>query len=183
MWFEVNVRLSEVTDLRWPHGTEWQCGNSTLAMFWSNHVQILSFAPMVSRQGAVKHGFVSKIPGGCSSYDVIAPWPDLTWSNFLPKVAQGLPHEVPQNPAPPFFRYLRKTSGGGGGCTNPLSGRGLNASPGQARVNLRPTGTTNFPPPTGVGGVWTPLRLSRILLVVEKNGKKLSKARHKLLRN
>ena len=106
MWFEVNVRLSEVTDLKWPHGTEWQCGNSTLATSWPNHVQILSFASMASRQGAVKHGLVSKIAGGCSSYDVIAPWPDLTWSIVLPKVAQGLPHKVPQNPA------ARKTSVG-----------------------------------------------------------------------
>ena len=88
-----------LTSIKWPHGTEWQCGNSTLAMSWPNHVQILSFASMASRQGAVKHGFVSKIAGGCSSYDVIAPWPDLTWSFFLPKVAQGLPHKVPQNPA------------------------------------------------------------------------------------
>ena len=39
----------------------------------SNHVKILSFASMASRQGAVKHVFVSKIAGGCSSYDVIAP--------------------------------------------------------------------------------------------------------------
>ena len=83
MWFEVNVRLSEVTDLKWPHGTEWQCGNSTLAISWPNHVQILSFASMASRQCAVKHGFVGKIAGGCSSYDVIAPWPDLTWSIFF----------------------------------------------------------------------------------------------------
>ena len=33
----------------------------------------LSFASIASRPGAVKHGFVSKIAGGCSSYDVIAP--------------------------------------------------------------------------------------------------------------
>ena len=83
MWLEVNVRLSEVTDLKWPHGTECQCGNSTLAMSWPNHAQLLSFASMASRQGAVKHGFVSKIAGGCSSYDVIAPWPALTWSFFF----------------------------------------------------------------------------------------------------
>ena len=49
------------------------CANSTLAMSLPNHAQILSFASMASRQGAVKHGFVSKIAGGCSSYDVIAP--------------------------------------------------------------------------------------------------------------
>ena len=120
MWFEVNVRLSEVTDLKWPHGTEWQCGNSTLAMSWPNHVQILSFASMASRQGAVKHGFVSKIAGGCSSYDVIAPWPDLTWSFFfLSKVAQGLPHKVPQNPA------ALRAAAQGGLLQPPLSVRGL----------------------------------------------------------
>ena len=45
---------------------------------------------MASRQGAVKHGFVSKIAGGCRR-----------------------------------FRYLRKTSGGGGVAPTPLSGRGL----------------------------------------------------------
>ena len=122
MWVEVNVRLSEVTDLKWHQETEWQCGNSTLETSWPNHVQILSCALMASRQGAVKHGFVSKIAGGCSSYDVIVPWPDLSWSIFLPKVAQSLPHKVLQNPAAlrvaVFFRYLRKTSGGGGGCTN-----------------------------------------------------------------
>ena len=131
MWFEVNVRLSEVTDLKWPHGTEWQCGNSTLAMSWPNHVQILSFASMASRQGAVKHGFVSNIAGGCSSYDVIAPWPDLTWSIFLPKVAQGLPHKVPQNPAAlraAVFSLSAKNLRGGGGLHQP--------PPVRARVNI-----------------------------------------------
>ena len=110
MWVYPN---SEVTDLKRPHGTKWQCANSTIAISWPNHVQILSFASMASRQGAVKHGFVSKIAGGCSSYDVIAPWPDLVnlFSHFSPKVAQGLPHKVPQNPAA-VFCYLRKTSAG-----------------------------------------------------------------------
>ena len=129
MWFEVNVRLSKITDLKWPHGTEWQCGNSTLAMSWPNHVQILSFASMASRQGVVKHRFVSKIAGGCSSYDVIAPWPDLTWSIFfyqkLRKVCSIRYPKTRRRYAPPFFRYLRKTSGGGLHQPPPLSGRGL----------------------------------------------------------
>ena len=29
-----------------------------------------------------------------TSYDVIAPWPDMTRSIFLPEVAQGLPHRL-----------------------------------------------------------------------------------------
>ena len=124
------MRLSEVTDVKWPHETEWQCGNSTIAMSWPNHVQILSFAPMASRQGAVKHGIVSKIAGGCSFYDVsFVTWPDLV-NFFLPKVAQGLPRKVPENPAAlraAVFRYLRKTSGGG--APTPLSGRGLTLAP------------------------------------------------------
>ena len=113
MWFEVNVRLSEVTDLKWPNGTEWQCGNSTLAMSWP--YQILSFASMASGQGAVKHGFLSKIAGGCSSYDVIAPWPDLTWSIFYQKLRKVCPIRYARTRRryePPFSRYLRKTSGG-----------------------------------------------------------------------
>ena len=122
MWFEINVRLSEVTDLKWPHGTEWHCENSTLAMSWPNHVQILSFASMVSRQGAVKHTFVSKIAGGCSSYDVIAPWPDLTWSIFfyqkLRKVCPIRYSKIRRRVAPPFFSLSAKNLRGGG-CTNP----------------------------------------------------------------
>ena len=35
---------------------------------------------MAPRQVAVYHGFVSKIAGGCSSYEVIAQSPDLTWA-------------------------------------------------------------------------------------------------------
>ena len=107
---------------KWPQGAERQYANSTLAISWTNEVQKLSFASMASRQVAVKHGFVSKIAEGCSSYDVIAPWHDLTWTIFfLPNVAQGLPHKV-GSPKPrgairaAVFRYLRKTSGG---CTNP----------------------------------------------------------------
>ena len=127
MWFEVNVRLSAVTDLKWPHGTEWQCANSTLAMSWPNHVQILSFTSMASHQGAVKHGFVRKMVGGCSTYDVIAPWPDLTWSIFLPKVAQGFPHKVPKNPAALRSTVFSLSANNLRGEVAPpsLSGRGL----------------------------------------------------------
>ena len=99
----------------------------TLATSGPNHVQVLSFASMASRQGAVKHGFVSKIAGGCSSYDVIVPWPDLTWSICLPKVAQGLPHKVLQNPAAlraAVFSLSAKTSGGGLHHPTPCPGEG-----------------------------------------------------------
>ena len=83
---------------------------------------------MASRQGAVKHGFVSKIAGGCSSYDVIAPWPDLTWSIlFYQKLRKVCPIRYPKTRrryAPPFFSLSAKNLRGG--CTNPpLSGRGL----------------------------------------------------------
>ena len=148
MWFEVNVRLSEVTDLKWPHGTEWQCGNSTLAISWPYHVQILSFASMASRQGAVKHRFVSKIAGGCSSYDVIAPWPDLTWSFFYQKLCKVCPIRYPKTRRRVrrrFFSICEKPQGGGG-CTdcpslsdrrwrNTVSGRGL-MTPGIASLAL-----------------------------------------------
>ena len=71
---------------------------------------------MASSQIARKHDFVAKVAGGCSSYDVIAPWPDLTRSIFLPKIAQGLPHKVAQNPAAlraaVFFAIREKPQGG-----------------------------------------------------------------------
>ena len=82
-WFEINVRSTEVTDLRWPRWPNRQCANSSLAMSWPNDVQILSFASMAPSQVARKHDFVAKVAGGCSSYDVIAPWPDLTRSIFF----------------------------------------------------------------------------------------------------
>ena len=97
-------------------------------MSWPNHVQILSFASVASRQGAVKYGFVCKIAGGCSSYDVIAPWPDLTGSIFCQKLRKVCPIRYPKTwrrYAPLFFRYLWKTSGG----VAPLSGRGLTRAP------------------------------------------------------
>ena len=141
MWFEVNVRLSEVTDLKWPHWTEWQCGNSTLAMSWPNHAKILSFASMASRQVAVKHGLVSKIAGGCSSYDVIAPWPVLVIFFFKLKVAQGLPHKEPQNSAAlraVVFSLSAKSFRGV--CTPPVLAR---VNPGLA---FRKSGSTSKTP-------------------------------------
>ena len=74
---------------------------------------------MASRQGAVKHEFVSKIAGGCFSYDVIAPWPELV-NFFLPKVAQSLPHKEIQNPAARSAAvFSLSTKNLRGGCTNP----------------------------------------------------------------
>ena len=43
------------------------------------------------------------------------------------------------------------------------------------RANPRPTGTPDFPSPTGGGGGFEHPRLSRLLLVVEKNGKSVRK--------
>ena len=49
-------------------------------------------------------------------------------------------------------------------------------------LNPRPAGPLDFPRPAG-GGVWTPPRLSRLLRIVEQNGKRRSKAREKSFRN
>ena len=54
----------------------------------------------------------------------------------------------------------------------------LSGDPPHGSINPRPTGTPNFPPPTGGGGGGVsehPLHLSRLLLVVEKNGKSVRK--------
>ena len=58
----------------------------------------------------------------------------------------------------------------------------LNHSQEEKSVNPRPAGPLDFPRPAG-GGVWTPPRLSRLLRIVEQNGKRRSKAREKSFRN
>ena len=51
-------------------------------------------------------------------------------------------------------------------------------------INPRPAGPLDFPPPAGGGGgVWTPSPWSRLLVAVEKNKRKRSKAREKSFRN
>ena len=50
-------------------------------------------------------------------------------------------------------------------------------------INPRPAGPLDFPPPAGGGGVWTPPHLSRLLCIVDQNGKRRSKAREKSFRN
>ena len=76
--------------------------------------------------------FSEKSVGGCTSYDVIAPWHDMTWQNFfLPKDAQRLPHKLCQiwrRCAPPFFGHLRKTLGGGSHRPPPNRGEGYGAT-------------------------------------------------------
>ena len=47
------------------------------------HYDFGSFASMAPSRVAWKHDFVAKVAGGCSSYDVIVPWPDLTRSNIF----------------------------------------------------------------------------------------------------
>ena len=56
---------------------------------------------------------------GCSSYDVITSWPDLTWPFFLPKVVQKMPHKLRKISARYSKRcgvQLRKLMWG---CNNP----------------------------------------------------------------
>ena len=84
---------------------------------------------MAPSQVARKHDFVAKVARGCSSYDVIAPWPDLTRSNFLlPNIAQGLPHKVAKNPvalrAVVFSLSVKNLSGGGGLHQTSCTGEG-----------------------------------------------------------
>ena len=72
-----------------------------------------------------KHDFLEKSVGGCTVHDVIALWPDLTHSNFAPKVAQGMPHnlgDISARSAQQFGGNFRRTPRG---CINPPSGEGI----------------------------------------------------------
>ena len=116
-WFWVWVRSTEVSDLRWPFGVTWWCAQSCQTMPWPKKHERFSFVSMTSRLFMVKRDFTEKSAGGCTSYDVIAPWPDLTRSIFFsPKYARRLPHSLCQTSsrsAEPFRNYRGKTSGGG----------------------------------------------------------------------
>ena len=110
-------------------------------------------------------------------------WPgDLTWNDFGSKFSQTLRKrwgvrwvKTRGRCAPPYFCYPRTTWGGGRSNAPPLS---------RARVNPRPAGPLDFPRPAGGGGCLnTPPRLSRLLSIVEQNGKRRSKAREKSFRN
>ena len=62
--------------------------------------------------------------------------------------------------------------------------QGVQTPPSRAKVNPRPAGPLDFPRPAGGGGCLnTPPRLSRLLRIVEQNGKRRSKAREKSFRN
>ena len=62
----------------------------------------------------------------------------------------------------------------------PIGGfrRYLDHDPPPPKVNPRPAGPLDFPPPAGGGGVWTPPH-DRLLVAVEKNERQHSKAHEK----
>ena len=100
-------------------------------MSWPNEVQILSLASMAPSQVVGKHDFFAKVAGGCFSYDVIAPWLDLTRSIFfLPKIAQGLPHKVAEKAASTRRRFFPIRE-------KPQRGRATTPPPVRARVKPR----------------------------------------------
>ena len=76
-----------------------------------------------------KYNFLEKSVGGCTFYDVIDPWPNMTWSFFAKSCAKDAPSAM-QN-----FSVIRsavrkpfqKNSLGGGSHRPPMHGRGLMA--------------------------------------------------------
>ena len=76
---------------------------------------------MAPSQVARKHDFVAKVAGGCSSYDVIAPWPDLTGSIFFAKnCARFAPSGIPKPGGATHRRFFAIREKPQGGCTPPL---------------------------------------------------------------
>ena len=128
------MRSTEVSDLRWPY--------LTLTLIWRNvkgHIQsyidtnLINY-PHSSQSHHAKLRLLTislKSCEGCSSYDVITSWPDLTWPNFFhQKLRKGCPisyGEFQQDPPKRCGVQHRKTHGGGGCINPPLTGRGLKA--------------------------------------------------------
>ena len=116
MCFGVWVRSTEVADLRWPCGVERWCAQLTRIMCGPKQHQKFVFVPLTSRIFAIKHGFVGKSAWGCSSYDVIAPWPHLTRSKNM-KSAQRMPHwlfQISLRSTERLRRYCEKKTHGCG---------------------------------------------------------------------
>ena len=73
-----------------------QCQESQLVMNWHQSQQLSPLKSIVIRTtpSCVFSRFRWNPVEGCSSYDVITSWHDLTWPNVLPKVAQKMPHKL-----------------------------------------------------------------------------------------
>ena len=105
--------------------------------------------------------------GGCTSYDVITPWPDMTRSIFLLKDAQRMTHiacKISASYARLFSVHLGKILGEVD--TTPLPVRGLTHA---GRCSYRNT--------TGRGGGYTPS--NSFQSVADTSAKRHSKAHKK----
>ena len=112
-------------DLSWPWNSY-----GTMSRVKSSHVltPISSTIPIqVNRTtpSCVFSRFRWNLVGGCSSYDIIASWPDLTWPNFSLKVAQKMPHKLWKISARYSKRCGVQLSKAHGGASTPLTGRGI----------------------------------------------------------
>ena len=116
-------------DLSWP----WNLSGA-MSRVTSSHVltSISSTIPIpVNRTtpSCVYSRFRWNLVEGCSSYDVITSWPDLTRPNlFFQKLRKGCPISYGKYSAilQTVWRPAQKNSWGEGGCINhPLTGRGL----------------------------------------------------------
>ena len=68
-----------------------QCQRSHVVIFWPKPYHNVFIPVNGSRFRGWKHNFLEKLVRGCTSYDVIAPWLDLTRSIFLLKLRKGCP--------------------------------------------------------------------------------------------
>ena len=74
-----------------------------------------------------KHNFVENLVGGCTSYDVIAPLPDLIWPFFCQKLCNGGPIK---------YAKFRRDLSSGLLAISEKKNAGASPAPAQARVNI-----------------------------------------------
>ena len=121
--------MREVNRIQWPEKTfgSWHmvCTANSETRSRPKEHRRFAFVSITPRLFARKDGLVRKWTWGSSHYDVIAPWPDLTWSKKkLPKGAQRMSHwlcKTSSRSAELFGIYREKPSGGGVAPTPPPS--------------------------------------------------------------
>ena len=114
---------SVTSDGLWKVKIQWQ--RSDVVMFWPKSCIISPFPLIAASCVAENTIFMKKSVGGCTTYDVIALWPDLTRSISPPKLRKWCPissAKFQRNPPSGLAVAM-------GGCITP--------PPARARVNVR----------------------------------------------
>ena len=119
----------KVNDLEWPLKGQYAISKVRCGLVMTYIMHNISIPVNGSKFRGWKHDVLEKSAGGCTSYDVIAPWPGQTRSFFCQKLCKGCPidYAIFQRDPPSGSQAIPEKLMGG--CINPHP-------PARARVKL-----------------------------------------------